>query len=45
MEISRRLGLEKYFCLFEYLHIEKSVLLLSSSLVEGSGLDKIMALS
>ena len=38
MEISRRLGLDKYFCLFVYPHIEKSVLLLSSSLVEGSGL-------
>ena len=38
-----RFGLEKYFCLFWSLHLEKSTLLLCGSLIEGSGLDKIMA--
>ena len=36
-------GPEKYFCLFGSLHLEKSILLLCGSLIEGSGLDKIMA--
>ena len=36
-------GPKKYFCLFEYLHLEKSILLFRGSLIEGSGLDKIMA--
>ena len=34
---------EKYFCLFGSLHLEKSILLLCGSLIEGSGLDKVMA--
>ena len=38
-----RFGLEKYFCLFGSLHREKSILLLCGSLIEGSGLDKIIA--
>ena len=38
MEISQ------YFCLLGSLHLEKSILLLCGSLLEGSGLDKIMAL-
>ena len=43
MEISRRFGPEKYFCLFGSLHLETSVFLLCGSLIEGSSLDKIMA--
>ena len=35
---------EKYFCLFGSFHLEKSILLLCGSLIERSGLDKIMAL-
>ena len=38
-----RVDPEKYFCLFGSLHLEKSILLLCGSLIEGSGLDKIMA--
>ena len=38
-----RFGPEKYFCWFGSLHLEKSILLLYGSLIEGSGLDKIMA--
>ena len=38
-----RFGPEKYFYLFGSLHLEKSILLLCGSLIEGSGLDKIMA--
>ena len=38
-----RFGHEKHFCLFGSLHLEKSILLLCGSLIEGSGLDKIMA--
>ena len=38
-----RFGPEKYFCLFGSLHLEKSILLLCGSLIEGSGSDKIMA--
>ena len=37
-----RFALEKYFCLFGSLHLEKSILLLCGSLIEGCGLDKIM---
>ena len=37
-------GPEKYFCLFGPLHLEKLIILLCGSLIEGSGLDKIMAL-
>ena len=40
---SNRFGPEKYFCLFGSLHLEKPILLPCGSLVEGSGLDKIMA--
>ena len=40
---SSRFGLEKYFCLLGSLHLEKSILLLCGLLIEGSGLDKIMA--
>ena len=36
-------GSEKYYCLSGSLHIEKSILLLYGSLIEGSCLDKIMA--
>ena len=36
-------GPEKYFWLFGSLHLEKSILLLCGLLIEGSGLDKIMA--
>ena len=36
-------GSKKYFCLFRSLHLEKSILLLCGSLIEGSNLDKIMA--
>ena len=43
MEISRRFGTEKYFCLLGSLHLETSILLLCGSLTEGSSLDKIMA--
>ena len=35
-------GQDKYFCIFGSLHIEKSILILCSSLIEGSGLNKIM---
>ena len=38
-----RFSPEKYFCLFGSLHLEKPILLPCGSLVEGSGLDKIMA--
>ena len=38
-----RFGPEKYFCLFGSLHLEKSILLLCGSLIEGSSLDEIMA--
>ena len=38
-----RFDTEKYFCLFGSLHLEKSILLLCGSLIEGSGLNKIMA--
>ena len=38
-----RFGPEKYICLFGSLNLEKSILLLCGSLIEGSGLDKIMA--
>ena len=37
-----RFGPEKYFCLFGSLHLEKSILL-CGSVIEGSGLDKIVA--
>ena len=40
-----RFGPEKYICLFGSLNLEKSILLLCGSLIEGSGLDKIMASS
>ena len=40
---SSRFGPEKYFCLLGSLHLEKSILLLCGLLIEGSGLDKIMA--
>ena len=38
-----RFGPEKDFCFFGSLHLEKSILLLCGSLIEGSGLDKVMA--
>ena len=38
-----RCGPEKYFCLFGYLHTEKSILLLCGALLKRSGLDKIMS--
>ena len=38
-----RFGPEKYIRLFGSLNLEKSILLLCGSLIEGSGLDKIMA--
>ena len=38
-----RFGPAKYFCLFGSLHLEKSILLLCGSPIEGCGLDKIMA--
>ena len=38
-----RFDTEKYFCLFGSLHLEKSILLFCGSVIEGSGLDKIMA--
>ena len=38
-----RFGPEKYFRLFGSLHLEKSILLLCGSIIEESGLDKIMA--
>ena len=40
---SSRFGSEKYFCLLGSLHLEKSILLLCGLLIEGRGLDKIMA--
>ena len=40
---SDRFGTEKYFCLLGSLHLEISILLLCGLLIEGSGLDKIMA--
>ena len=46
-ELQRRFsngfGPEKYFWLCGSLHLEKSILLLCGLLIEGSGLDKIMA--
>ena len=39
-----RFGPDKYFRLFGSLHLEKSILLLCDSLIEGIALDKIMAL-
>ena len=38
-------GMHKYFCLFDSLHIEKSMLILNASLIKGTGLDKVMSLS
>ena len=38
-----RFGPEKYFCLFGSFHIEKALLLLCGSLIEGSGLGKVIA--
>ena len=40
---SNGFGPEKYFWLCGSLHLEKSILLLCGLLIEGSGLDKIMA--
>ena len=42
LRYSDRIGPEKYFCLFRSRHIEKSILL-CGSLIEGSGLNQIMA--
>ena len=41
---SNGFGPEKYFWLFGSLHLEKSILLLCGLLIEGSALDKIIAL-
>ena len=41
---SNGFGHEKYFWLFGSLHLVKLILLLCGLLIEGSGLDKIMAL-
>ena len=37
-----RFGPYKCFCLFEYLHIEKSLLIICGWVIKGSGLNEIM---
>ena len=37
-----RFGPYKYFCLFECLHIEKSLLIICGWVIKGSGLNEIM---
>ena len=37
-----KFGLDKYFCFFGSLHIEKSLLIICGQVIKGSGLDEIM---
>ena len=37
--------MDKYFCSFGPLHIEKSMLILNAQLIKGTGLDKVMSSS
>ena len=38
-----KFGPDKYFCLFGFLSIEKSLLIICSHVIKGSGLDEIMS--